>query len=64
MIPLDSPHRIPYNFYLQFKQNTGYINFIESFYLKYGIYKPRKGEKSYKETHACARLINSIWCRV
>ena len=41
MIPLVLPHRIPQ--YLidmsrQFKQNTRNIQFIESIYLKYGIY--------------------------
>ena len=45
MISLVLTHRMPY-FFLdlskQFKQSTCNIQFIESFYLKYGIYKPRE----------------------
>ena len=57
MIPLVLPHRTPEYFLdlsKQVKQNTCNIQFIESFYLKYGIYKPQEVKKSYKKTRACA----------
>ena len=43
MIPLVLPHRIPKYFLdlsKQFNQKTCNIQFIKSFHLKYGIYKP------------------------
>ena len=43
MIALVLPRRIPLyflDFSKQFKQNTCNIQFIKSFHLKYGIYKP------------------------
>ena len=45
MLLLVSPHGTPYYFLdlgKQFKQNICYVQFIESFYLKYGINKPRE----------------------
>ena len=33
----------------QFKQNTCYIQFIESFYLKYRMYKPREVKNQIKK---------------
>ena len=45
LFPLVLPNHIPkYFLHLskEFKQNTCNIQFIESFYLKYGIYKPRE----------------------
>ena len=45
MSPLVLPHRLPLYFLdlsKQFKQNTCNIQFIKSFHLKYGIYKPRE----------------------
>ena len=66
MIPLVLPHRIPQ--YLidlskQFMQNTCNIQFIESFYLKYGIYKPQGVKNHIKKLVPPHSFLYPIKCK-
>ena len=69
VFPLFLPHCIRLYFLdlsKQFKQNTFDIQFIESFYLKYGIYKPREVKNHIKKplsvykSHILNRMINKL----
>ena len=63
VFPLCLQHRIPLYFLdlsKQFKLNTCNIQFIESFYLKYGIYKPREVKNHIKKLVLAHSLLYRI----
>ena len=64
MIWLVWPHGIPLYFLdlsKQFKQNTCNIQFIEPFYLKYGIYKPREVKNHIKKLMLAYSFLYQIF---